>query len=64
VLVETVYAWPGLGQLVSSAIQNRDQPLILGIVSVVTVIALLVNIAGDVVAMRIDPRIRPERGQE
>ncbi|HKD40865.1 MAG TPA: ABC transporter permease, partial [Myxococcaceae bacterium] len=38
VLVETVYAWPGLGQLVSSAIQNRDHPLILGIVLVVTVI--------------------------
>ena len=64
VLVETVYAWPGLGQLVSSAIQNRDHPLILGIVLVVTVITLLVNIAGDVVAMRIDPRIRPERTQE
>ena len=64
VLVETVYAWPGLGQLVSSAIQNRDHPLILGIVLVVTVITLLVNIAGDVVAMRIDPRIRPERTQQ
>jgi len=33
-------------------------------VLVVTVITLLVNIAGDVVAMRIDPRIRPERTQE
>lgn len=64
VLVETVYAWPGLGQLVSGAIQNRDQPLILGIVLVVTVIALLVNIAGDIVAMRLDPRIRLERGWE
>lgn len=64
VLVETVYAWPGLGQLVSSAIQNRDQPLILGIVLIVTAVTLLINIAGDILAMWIDPRIRPDRRQE
>lgn len=63
VLVETVFAWPGLGQLVSSAIQNRDQPLILGIVLAVTAVTLLVNVGGDVLAMWIDPRVQPERTQ-
>lgn len=61
VLVETVYAWPGLGQLVSGAIVNRDYPLIIGVVLFVTTVTLLVNVIADIVAAWIDPRVRPQR---
>lgn len=63
VLVEIVFAWPGLGQLVSGATQNRDYPLVIGIVLFVTVVTLLVNVLADILAVWIDPRVRLERGQ-
>lgn len=61
VLVETVYAWPGLGQLVSGAIVNRDYPLIIGVVLFVTTVTLVVNLIADIAAGWIDPRVRPDR---
>lgn len=63
VLVETVYAWPGLGQLVSSSIANRDYPLIIGVVLFVTLVTLVANLAADLVAGWIDPRVRPDQAQ-
>ncbi|MBA3325475.1 MAG: ABC transporter permease [Rhodobacteraceae bacterium] len=59
VLVEVVYAWPGLGQLANGAMQNRDYPLVIGLVLAVTVITLLANLAADLIYMWIDPRVRP-----
>lgn len=61
VLVETVFAWPGLGQLVSGAIVNRDYPLIIGVVLFVTTVTLVANVIADIVAAWIDPRIRLRR---
>lgn len=63
VLVETVYAWPGLGQLISGAIVNRDYPLIIGVVLFVTTVTLIVNVIADIIAGWIDPRVRPERAR-
>ncbi len=61
VLVETVFAWPGLGQLVTGAIANRDRPLVIGIVLLVTLVTLIANLISDIYAFWLDPRIAPER---
>jgi peptide/nickel transport system permease protein len=58
VLVETVFAWPGLGRLLFNAIGQRDLLLIQGIVLVMAVTFVLVNILVDVAYGLIDPRIR------
>ena len=61
VLVETVFAWPGLGQLITGAIANRDQPLVIGIVLFVTVVTLIANLIADLYALWLDPRIAEHR---
>lgn len=57
VIVETVFAWPGLGHLAIQAIQREDLILIQGIVIVVATIVVLLNIITDVLYTVIDPRI-------
>lgn len=61
VLIEIVYGWPGLGQLASGATQNRDYPLVIGIVLFVTLITLVANLLADLITMWIDPRVHPAR---
>ncbi|HVB09672.1 MAG TPA: ABC transporter permease [Bacillota bacterium] len=58
VLVETVFAWPGLGRLLFNAIGQRDLLLIQGIVLLLAVTFVLVNLLVDVAYGMIDPRIR------
>lgn len=58
VLAETVFGWPGLGQLIVTAAQTRDRPLILGITLVVALFVIVVNLVVDLVYGRIDPRVR------
>ena len=58
VLVEVVFAWPGLGNLVFSAVQARDYPLIQGAILLIAVIFLVVNFLVDVLYAVVDPRIR------
>lgn len=58
VVTETVFAWPGLGQLTVLAIDNRDYPLVQGIVLFFVTIFLVMNLIVDVMYAVIDPRIR------
>lgn len=58
IVVETVFAWPGLGELLVTAVGVRDYPLVQGIVVVFAVIFILVNLLTDVSYAVIDPRIR------
>jgi peptide/nickel transport system permease protein len=58
IIVESVFDIPGVGQLVISAIQNRDYPLLQGIVLAVATIYVLINLLVDVVYALVDPRIR------
>ena len=57
-LTETVFVWPGIGQLNYQAVQNRDYFLIMGIVMVLAVITLLINLIADICYALVDPRIR------
>lgn len=61
ILVENVFAWPGLGRLVITASLSRDHPLIIGIVLFVALLTLVANFVTDLVYGLIDPRIRQEQ---
>jgi peptide/nickel transport system permease protein len=58
VLVETVYSWPGLGQLALTAILARDTPTILGILFVSALVVIVGNLVTDAVLRALDPRLR------
>jgi peptide/nickel transport system permease protein len=58
VIVETIFAMPGLGSLVLTAVTTKDYPVIQGAVLVLAVIVLLVNLAVDLSYAFVDPRIR------
>lgn len=61
VLVETLFAWPGLGRLLSSAILNRDHPVLLGAFGLITAAVILSSALGDAVQAWLDPRIGRDR---
>ena len=58
VIIETVFAWPGVGWLMNEAISARDLPLIRADVLVMAVVITFINLAVDVSYCYLDPRIR------
>lgn len=58
VVVETVFTYPGLGRLLVNAVGDLDVPLVLGITLIMTFAYVLVNLAVDIAAIIIDPRLR------
>ena len=60
VLVEAVFAWPGLGQLLLSSIQTRDVPVLLGVFLLVSLAVIVTNVVTDLAYVWLDPRIRYE----
>jgi peptide/nickel transport system permease protein len=58
VVTETVFAWPGIGQLAVRAIFNRDYPLIQAVVFTVAVLFVLINLIVDILYAMLDPRIK------
>lgn len=58
VVVENVFAWPGMGQLLWMGIQKQDFPIVQGIVFVISILTVICNLIGDVVSGLLDPRIR------
>ena len=58
VIVEQVFAVPGLGRLLLSSVANRDFPVVQTIVVMIALLVVVVNFLADVAYQRIDPRIR------
>jgi len=58
VVVESVFGWPGIGQLAWQAIQRVDIPIIMGVTLVSAIAIVLGNLLADLIAPIIDPRIR------
>lgn len=58
VIVETVFAWPGLGQVVVQAINARDFPVVQAVVLLGGAVAIALNLIADLLYSVIDPRIR------
>ncbi len=56
VLIETIFAWPGLGPTMVTSILNKDYPMVQGIVLVYGGLVLVINLVVDIVLALIDPR--------
>ena len=60
VVVEKVFAIPGLGNIFIQSVLNRDEPLILGIVAFLSILIMIFNLLVDISYAFLDPRIRYE----
>lgn len=60
VVVEKVFALPGLGDIFIKSVLNRDEPLTLGIVAFLSILIMVFNLAVDIAYGFLDPRIRYE----
>ncbi|XAH24351.1 ABC transporter permease [Xylophilus sp. GW821-FHT01B05] len=58
IVVETVFGWPGLGQLSFEAIKSRDIPLLLAVLLLSGVLVVLTNLLVDLLQGQLDPRVR------
>ena len=58
VVVEVIFAWPGLGRTVFDAISNRDIPLVQAAVVVISLFVIVINLITDLVYAKLDPRIK------
>jgi peptide/nickel transport system permease protein len=58
VVIETVFAWPGIGRLMADSVVGRDFPVIQILVLLVAIIVLMVNLMVDIMYAYVDPRIR------
>jgi ABC-type dipeptide/oligopeptide/nickel transport system permease component len=62
VITETIFAWPGVGRLTVQALLNRDFPVVLAAVFVISVTYTLINLGVDLLYGWLDPRTRRELG--
>ena len=58
IVLETVFSWPGLGQLFFDAITNQDMQVVQAIVLLLTSVVVIMNIVTDLTYSIIDPRVR------
>ncbi|MCL2254971.1 MAG: ABC transporter permease, partial [Lachnospiraceae bacterium] len=58
IIIEKVFGIPGLGRILINSISNRDYPVVMAIITLITFMVLVVNIIVDLVYGLIDPRIR------
>jgi ABC-type dipeptide/oligopeptide/nickel transport system permease component len=63
VVVETVFAWPGVGWLMLQGIQTRDLPVVRAVVLVVGTLFVLINLIVDLLYLLLDPRVRYDHGR-
>jgi peptide/nickel transport system permease protein len=59
-VIETVFAWPGLGRLTFEAVLQRDYPVLLGIFLILSIIVIALNLVTDLIYRLIDPRMTTE----
>ena len=57
IVIEVLFAWPGVGRLTYDAVQARDYPVLQGAVLFVAALFLLINLLVDILYARLDPRI-------
>ncbi|HCU08784.1 MAG TPA: ABC transporter permease [Clostridiales bacterium] len=60
--IETVFSWPGLGNLMYGALINRDYPLLQGVFLLTTVTVILANFLSDILYEVVDPRVKSMGG--
>lgn len=57
ILIESVFAWPGVGRLAVKAVEYRDQPLVFGSILILSILYVTVNLLVDLLYVFINPRI-------
>jgi peptide/nickel transport system permease protein len=60
VVIETIFAWPGIGRYAVQAVENQDFPAIMGFAIVYSLFYAIVNFIVDVISMFIDPKLRSQ----
>lgn len=63
IIVEVVFAWPGMGTLLYNSIVWQDYLVVQGIILVIAILTVVCNILGDILSASLDPRIRLEKGR-
>ncbi|MGE5606348.1 MAG: ABC transporter permease [Bacteroidota bacterium] len=58
VVIETIFAWPGIGRYAVQAVENQDFPAIMGFAIIYSLFYAIVNFAVDIISMFINPRLR------
>lgn len=58
VIIETLFSWPGTGQMAINAITNRDYPVLMGFDMLIAILVVVCNLLADVTTAAIDPRVR------
>ena len=58
VITETIFSWDGIGRLLVESIEKRDYPVTQACVLVVALVYVMVNLATDIIYIKIDPRVR------
>jgi len=58
IIAETIFAWPGIGRLLIQAINQRDYPLVQGIVLMTALVVSALNLVVDLLYGAINPRVR------
>jgi ABC-type dipeptide/oligopeptide/nickel transport system permease component len=63
VIVESLFAYPGLGRFVLQSATERDLPVVQAFVVIVAILVVLANLAIDLLALYVDPRLRERQGE-
>ena len=58
IIIERIFAWPGMGQLFFNSITERDYPVIMGLVLMFSMLTLAGQLLADVLYALVDPRVR------
>ncbi len=58
VITETIFAWPGIGQLMIESIQKRDYPIVQACVLLISFTYVLINLLTDLIYIKLDPRVK------
>jgi peptide/nickel transport system permease protein len=62
VVTETIFAWPGVGRLIISSINNLDRPVIVAYLLCTVFMFIIINLLVDIVYSLLDPRVRLSGG--
>ncbi len=63
VLIETIFAWPGMGRTIVTAIFQRDYPVVLASAFILSVLVIVGNLVADILYSLVDPRVTVEEGE-
>ena len=63
IITETVFQWPGMGQLFLQSIQNADIPIMAAYLMLVAALFVIINLIVDLLYVAVDPRLRLHRAR-